>query len=50
MVHTGEYSEPVSYTGRSDGNFRFADSELNRYLTDHFKLDCQTSVHLWSVA
>jgi hypothetical protein len=25
-------------------------SELNPYLTDHFKLDCQTSVHLWSVA
>ena len=25
MVHAGEYSEPVSYTARSDGNLRLAD-------------------------
>jgi hypothetical protein len=24
MVHAGEYSEPVSYTAPSDGNFHFA--------------------------
>jgi hypothetical protein len=30
---------------------RVADNaELCPYLTDHFKLDCQTSIHLWSVA
>ena len=26
MVHAGEYSEPVSYTARSNGNFRFANN------------------------
>src|SRR5206468_4619208 len=26
MVHGGEYSEHVSYTARSDGNFRFTDN------------------------
>ncbi len=25
MVHAGEYSEPVSYTARSDGYFRVTD-------------------------
>jgi hypothetical protein len=25
MVHPGEYSERVSYTARSNGNFRLAD-------------------------
>jgi len=25
MVHAGEYSEPLSYTARSDGNFRIVD-------------------------
>ncbi len=29
MVHAGEYSEPLSYTARSDGNFRFADHPHN---------------------
>jgi len=30
MVHAAQYSEPVSYTARSNGNFRFDDSSSSR--------------------